>query len=72
MTDLSRQRELELIHEVQQDPHRWVDAIISGDDDAFAGYTAEERKVIENVQLRRLNDVNRRRVEGELEQHRSV
>ncbi|MFI8528558.1 hypothetical protein ACIGB8_29150 [Promicromonospora sukumoe] len=72
MSDLSRERELELVFEVQRDPHRWVDVILSGDDAAFDGYTVEERKVIENVQLRRLNDVNRRRVEDELQQHRSL
>lgn len=72
MTDLSRQREMELVQIVQRDPHRWVDVIASGDDTAFEGFTPEERKVIENVQLRRLNDVNRRRVEDELRQHRSL
>lgn len=72
MSDLSRERELELVHEVQQDPHRWVDVILSDDDAAFDGYTAEERKVIENVQLRRLNDENRRRVQDELQQHRGL
>ncbi|WP_423464246.1 hypothetical protein ACO229_06730 [Promicromonospora sp. MS192] len=70
MTDLSRQREMELVHLVQQDPHRWVDVILSGDDSAFEGFTADERKVIENVQLRRLNDLNRRRVEDELREWR--
>ncbi|MFE7507284.1 hypothetical protein [Promicromonospora sp. NPDC057488] len=68
MTDLSREREMELVQLVQQDPHRWVDVILSGDESAFEGYTVEERKVIENVQLRRLNDVNRRRVDDELRQ----
>jgi hypothetical protein len=71
MTDLSREREMELIQTVQQDPHRWVDAILSGDDAAFDGYTDEERTVIENVQLRRLNDLNRRRVDEELQQMRN-
>ena len=69
---MSRRRELELIQTVQQDPHRWVDAILSGDDGAFDGYTAEERTVIENVQLRRLNDLNRRRVEDDLQRFSSL